>query len=113
MSVEYDDSERIVTAIREAGEQEEALYLSGTGSKQFLCQNSGGRLLSLTEHRGILDYQPEELVLTARAGTPLDEIEKLLVRHDQFLPFEPPLLSVLDLPLLVHRAFYRCLDHMK
>ena len=41
-------------------------------------------------HRGVVRYDPAELVLTARCGTPLAEVEALLARHGQRLPFEPP-----------------------
>lgn len=41
--------------------------------------------------RGIVDYDPAELTLTARASTPLSEIAAVLARHGQYLPFDPPL----------------------
>ena len=46
--------------------------------------------LSLKNLSGIVDYQPEELVLVVKAGTPLDEIEKTLSEKNQMLAFEPP-----------------------
>ena len=46
--------------------------------------------MELSHHRGIVDYDPQELVLTARSGTPLAEIESLLEERGQKLPFEPP-----------------------
>ena len=46
--------------------------------------------LSLKNLSGIVDYQPEELVLVVKAGTPLDEIEKTLFEKNQMLAFEPP-----------------------
>ena len=41
-------------------------------------------------YAGVIDYQPRELVLTVRAGTPLAEIESLMDQESQMLPFEPP-----------------------
>lgn len=49
-----------------------------------------GDLLDLRAHRGIVDYEPSELVITARCGTPLAEIETTLAERGQFLAFEPP-----------------------
>ena len=47
-------------------------------------------LLDLRSYRGIVDYEPSELVITARCGTPLSEIEAALADRGQFLAFEPP-----------------------
>ena len=46
----------------------------GGGSKQFMGREPIGEPISLSEHRGIISYEPIELVLTARAGTPIHEI---------------------------------------
>lgn len=46
--------------------------------------------LDVGGHRGVVDYQPDELVISARAGTPLTELEAALSQHKQVLPFEPP-----------------------
>ncbi|TCW38239.1 glycolate oxidase subunit GlcE [Marichromatium gracile] len=66
------------------------LCLRGGGTKDFLGRRCAGRPLALAGHRGILDHQPRELTLTARAGTPLREIETALAEAGQCLPFEPP-----------------------
>ena len=62
----------------------------GGNTKAFL----GGRLIdepiSMCEHSGILSYEPTELVLTAKSGTTLAEIEHCLKDARQMLPFEPP-----------------------
>lgn len=47
-------------------------------------------MLDTRQHRGIVSYDPTELVLTARAGTPLAEIEAALQANNQMLPCEPP-----------------------
>ncbi|MCP4330156.1 MAG: glycolate oxidase subunit GlcE [Alphaproteobacteria bacterium] len=63
----------------------------GAGTKRGLGRPSqADRAIDLTGLTGILLYEPEELVLSARAGTPLAEIEDLLAENDQELAFEPP-----------------------
>ncbi|MET0065155.1 MAG: glycolate oxidase subunit GlcE [Candidatus Thiodiazotropha sp.] len=86
-----DDSRTMQSAVREAWEQTTPLRLTGSGSKDFYGrQTQAERVLELASHRGIVDYQPTELVITARAGTPLAEIEETLHAQGQMLPFEPP-----------------------
>ncbi len=48
-------------------------------------------LVDLTAHRGIVEYEPGEFTFTARAGTPLREIQEALAAHGQYLPWDPPL----------------------
>ena len=67
-----------------------ALRIVGGESKAFYGRVVAAESISVAEHRGVLNYEPTELVITARAGTPLNEIEALLDKHDQMLPFEPP-----------------------
>jgi glycolate oxidase FAD binding subunit len=66
------------------------LQLCGSGSKQFYGRAARGERLALQEHAGVVDYDPQELVLTARAGTALRHIEAELANCGQHLPFEPP-----------------------
>jgi glycolate oxidase FAD binding subunit len=66
------------------------LRLRGAGTKDFYGEYADGDLLSLRAYAGVVDYEPSELVLTARCGTPLSEIEHLLAQHGQYLAFEPP-----------------------
>ena len=73
-----------------AGAAREALCLRGGGSKDWYGQAPRGALLATDAYRGVIDYEPTELVITARCGTPLAEIEALLARHGQMLAFEPP-----------------------
>ncbi len=66
------------------------LRLRGSGSKDWYGQASEGALFDTSAYRGIVDYEPSELVVTARCGTPLAELEQALAQHDQMLAFEPP-----------------------
>ncbi len=76
----------IETAAREG----RALAPAGSGSKAFYGRRVEARALSIAGLRGIVEYQPSELVITARTGTPLGEIEAALAEQGQILPFEPP-----------------------
>ncbi len=64
--------------------------IRGGGSKDFLGRQAGGSLVSTTGLAGIVDYEPRELVLTVRAGTPLADVEQALAAAGQMLAFEPP-----------------------
>ena len=77
---------RVERAFREST----PLSIVGGGSKAFYGHAAQGEPLELREHRGIVSYEPTELVITARAGTPLREIEAALAESGQMLPFEPP-----------------------
>ncbi|MFN2645793.1 MAG: glycolate oxidase subunit GlcE [Burkholderiales bacterium] len=76
--------------IRDAAARSSALELRGGGSKRFFGNAAQGELLDTRGYAGITDYEPSELVLTARCGTPLVEIEETLARNAQCLAFEPP-----------------------
>ena len=67
-----------------------AVRLRGSGTKDFYGENSLGEIVDTRTYAGIVDYEPSELVLTARCGTPLSEIEDTLAQQGQFLAFEPP-----------------------
>ncbi len=87
---ERDDSVRLTHVIGEASASRQRLSIVGSGSKPWLSAPVEGQLLSVAEHTGVVEYRPEELVITARSGTPLREINQLLAQHRQRLPFEPP-----------------------
>jgi len=76
--------------IRSAHAANTPLVIQGGGSKTFYGNADEGEVLSTRALTGVVDYQPKELVLTARAGTPLAEIEALLAEQNQMLAFEPP-----------------------
>lgn len=82
--------DELVARVREASENKMPLRIRGSGSKDFYGGMLAGDLLDVSGHRGILAYEPTELYLTARAGTPLAEIEAALDARGQMLPFEPP-----------------------
>ena len=66
------------------------LRIEGGGTRGFYGRVVAGEALAMAGHRGIVDYDPSELVITARAGTPLAEIEAALAVEGQMLCFEPP-----------------------
>lgn len=76
--------------VRAAAADAVPLAIEGHGTKSFLGRVSVGEPLTVAGHVGILSYEPKELVMRARAGTTLAEIEAALREHDQTLPFEPP-----------------------
>ena len=79
-------AERVVAA-REEGK---SLNIVGSGSKSFIGRAAEGEPLEVAGHSGIVTYHPTELVITARCGTPMDEIKQVLAEHGQICPFEPP-----------------------
>ena len=66
------------------------LRIVGGDSKAFLGNRSEDNILDVSAHQGIISYEPTELVITARSGTPLKEIENILMAQNQMLAFEPP-----------------------
>jgi glycolate oxidase FAD binding subunit len=76
--------------IRKAAAEKRPLRIRGGGSKDFYAYKLEGEPLDVAGYRGVVDYEPSELVLTARAGTPLAEIEATLAKGGQMLACEPP-----------------------
>ncbi len=76
--------------IRAASAAGTPLRIRGGGTKDFYGEPPQGELLETRELTGITSYEPSELVVTVRAGTPLAELEALLATKNQCLPFEPP-----------------------
>jgi len=89
-----DISKQLVSEVLAASQSNTPLTIQGGGTKSFLGRDTEQRakcqVLNVSEHSGIVNYQPVELVLTARAGTRLSEIEKTLDDNNQMLAFEPP-----------------------
>ena len=82
--------EALLEKIRAAAASRTALRILGGGSKDFYGNEPRGEILDARGHAGVVSYEPTELVLTARCGTPLAEIEALLAEKGQMLAFEPP-----------------------
>jgi len=82
--------EPLIGRIRAAHGDGTPLIIQGGGSKTFYGNPDEGEVLATRALTGVVDYQPKELVLTARAGTPLSEVEALLTEQGQMLAFEPP-----------------------
>lgn len=77
--------------IRDAASRGQPLCIRGGGSKDFYAEPArDGETLSTADLSGIVSYEPSELVVTVRAGTPLAQLEALLATQGQCLPFEPP-----------------------
>ncbi|MEY4726601.1 MAG: hypothetical protein RLZ36_1228 [Pseudomonadota bacterium] len=76
--------------ILHAAQTGQPLRLRGGGTKDFLAQSLQGEVLDTRAYSGILSYEPSELVITVRAGTPLAEVEAALVDKGQSFAFEPP-----------------------
>ncbi len=76
--------------VRTAAAAGTPLRIRGGGTKDFYGVPSSGEVLDTRALRGIVSYEPSELVVTARAGTPLAELEPALAERGQHLPFEPP-----------------------
>jgi len=88
------DSQQHIESFRkqilEAAQSKTPLSIEGGGTKAWYGNPNSFSKLSTKAYSGILDYQPEELVITACAGTPLKEIERVLSEKNQMLAFEPP-----------------------
>ena len=81
---------QIIERIKAAAHDKTPLRIRGGGSKDFYGQSLQGEILDTTGLAGITSYEPSELVVTVRAGTPLAELEAVLAEKNQCLPFEPP-----------------------
>jgi glycolate dehydrogenase FAD-binding subunit len=80
---------KLSEAIRQAGENR-PLRLRGGGTKDFYGQALEGEIVDTRAYSGIVSYEPSELVITARCGTRLAEVESAMRERGQMLAFEPP-----------------------
>lgn len=76
--------------IRDASARKTPLAIRAGGTKDFYGNAPRGELLDPRGYAGIVAYEPTELVITARCGTPLAQLEATLDAHGQMLAFEPP-----------------------
>jgi len=82
--------EQFQDRVRGAAADKRTLRIRGGGTKDWYGQRLEGEILDTRAYAGIVDYEPTELVITARCGTPLAEIEAALAERKQMLAFEPP-----------------------
>ncbi|MED5620669.1 glycolate oxidase subunit GlcE [Ideonella sp. BN130291] len=80
----------LIDRILQARSERTPLAIQGGNTKAFYGEAVQGEPLDVRPLAGISSYEPSELVLTARAGTPLAEVEAALAECGQCLPFEPP-----------------------
>ncbi len=76
--------------ILHAGKSNTPLSIQGGCTKSWYGNPNSFATLDTRQYSGVLDYQPDELVITACAGTPLNDVESVLAEKNQILAFEPP-----------------------
>jgi glycolate oxidase FAD binding subunit len=82
--------QELIAKVRDAAAGGRLLRLRGGGTKDFGGAPLQGEVLDTRSYAGIVSYEPSELVITARCGTPLAELEAALAEKGQCLAFEPP-----------------------
>lgn len=87
---DFDASEALLEQVKQARENVTPLRIQGGNTKAFLGREVAGEILDTRAHRGIVRYDPTELVISVRAGTPLRELFAALDAAGQMLPCEPP-----------------------
>lgn len=87
---EGDQTDALCEQVTAAAATRTPLCIRGSGSKTFYGRPVKGEILDTRAHCGVLEYEPSELVIRARTGTALAEVENLLDQQHQMLPFEPP-----------------------
>lgn len=91
--ISNDMSKELIDQVRQAIDKQQPLSIEGNGTKRFLGRRSDAAVdaqkISVSGHSGILTYEPVELVMTARAGTTLGEIDAVLDENQQMLACDP------------------------
>lgn len=89
-----DQTQQFQQVVKQAIADKHVLRICGSDSKSFYGNESRDErsvtALATVQHSGIIAYEPSELFITVRAGTPLTEIEQTLASENQMLSFEPP-----------------------
>lgn len=85
-----DIAKNLQEKIIDAHANKTALQIIGGNSKAFYGRTPSGKSLNVSHNTGIISYEPTELVITARGGTLLSDIEEVLAENNQMLAFEPP-----------------------
>jgi len=88
--IQQDLTEPLRERIASACAGKTPVSIRGGNSKSFYGRQCEDEIIDVSQHTGVLEYEPSELVIKARAGTVLVDIEKLLDQHRQMLAFEPP-----------------------
>ncbi len=83
------DAQDLCDIVANASQTGRKLEIQGGGSKAAMGAPRDATVVSLAALTGVVDYDPAELVLTVRPGTPLCEVEALVAAQDQMLAFEP------------------------
>ncbi len=82
--------EQLAERVKDAAARAQPLRIRSGGTKDFYGQALQGDVLDMRDYRGIVAYEPTELYVTARCGTPLADLEAALAEKRQMLAFEPP-----------------------
>lgn len=85
-----DHQQFLVDSISSAFRENKQIFIQGQNTKSFLTREQQGETLSTNEHNGVISYEPSELVVTARSGTGINELQSLLAEQQQTLAFDPP-----------------------
>jgi len=85
---------RLIDQVKSAAEASRTLDIRGGNTKAFYGEPARGEALDTTPLTGVSSYEPTELVVTARCGTRLSELESTLAKRGQCLAFEPPRFAV-------------------
>ena len=84
-----DLSAGLAEQVKQAYDEKSPLVITASGSKSFYGNAVKGSAIDVSQHSGIIEYHPSELVITARSGTPLCYVEKELADNGQMFAFEP------------------------
>ena len=87
---DHDYSATLLDAVATARADGEKIRIEGAGTKAKLGRAVEGKTLDVRNHRGVVSFEPTELVITARTGTTIAELDAALAEKGQILPFEPP-----------------------